>query len=40
MKNFMELDIKKLLDVTVVTFEVWALKTSLGQLGPKRPIKP
>ena len=40
MQNFMEFDKKKLLDTKAVTFGVWGLKTSLGQLGAKRCIKP
>ena len=38
MQSFMELDMKKLLDPKTVTFGGWSLKTSLGQLGPKRRI--
>ena len=40
MQNFMELDMKKVLDPKVLTFGVWGVKTSLGQLRPKRCIKP
>ena len=44
MQNFMEHDMKKLLDPKALTFGVWSLKTSLGQFGPKafgkRLIKP
>ena len=32
MQNFMELDMKK--DPKAVTFEIWGLKSSLGQFGP------
>ena len=39
MQNFMELDIREFLDRKAVTYEVWVLKTSLEQLGPKRRIK-
>ena len=35
MQNFMELDIKNFSDSEALTFGVWALKTSLGQFGPK-----
>ena len=40
MPDVMELDMKKPIDPKAVTFGVWGLKTSLGQLGPKRRIKP
>ena len=40
MQNIMELGMKKFLDLKALTFEVWGLKTSLGQLEPKRHIKP
>ena len=35
MQNLVEVDIKKFLDPKALTPEVWDLKTSLGQLGPK-----
>ena len=35
MQNLMELNMKKFLDPEAMTFGVWGLKTSLGQLGPK-----
>ena len=35
MQNFMELDMKKFSDPKALTFGVWDLKTSLGELGPK-----
>ena len=35
MQNFMELDMTKIPDLKALTFEVWGLKTSLGQFGPK-----
>ena len=35
MQNFMELDIKNISYPKALTFEVWCLKTSLGQFGPK-----
>ena len=35
MQNFMELGMKKFSDCKALTFEVWRLKTSLGQFGPK-----
>ena len=31
----MELDMKKISDLKALAFEVWDLKTSLGQFGPK-----
>ena len=31
----MELDMTKIPDLKALTFEVWGLKTSLGQFGPK-----
>ena len=31
----MELNMKKNLDLKALTFEVWGLKTSVGQFGPK-----
>ena len=34
-QNFMELDMKKFLRRKALTFGVWGLKTSLGQLGLK-----
>ena len=40
MQNFMELDMKKGLNLKAITFGVWGLKTILGQLGFKRRIKP
>ena len=40
MQNFMELEMRKFLDPKAVTFQVCDLKTSSGQLGPKRHIKP
>ena len=40
MKNFMDLDMKKLLDPKAVKFGVWDLKTSLSQFNPKKRIKP
>ena len=39
MQHFMEFDMKKILDPKALTFEVWGLKTSLGQLRSKRHIK-
>ena len=35
MQNFMELDMKKISDLKALALEVWGLKTSLGQFGPK-----
>ena len=35
MQNFMELDLKKKSDLKALAFEVWGIKTSLGQFGPK-----
>ena len=35
-QTFMELDVRKFLNSKAVKFGVWGLKTSLGQLGPKR----
>ena len=35
MQNFMELDMKIFSDPKALTFGVWGLKTSLGQIGPK-----
>ena len=35
MQNFMELDMKKNSDLKGLIFEVWDLKTSLGQFEPK-----
>ena len=35
MQNFMELDMTKIPDLKALTFEVWGLKTSLGQFGLK-----
>ena len=35
MQNFMDLDIEKISDPKALTFEVWGLKTSLWQFGPK-----
>ena len=35
MQNFMDLAIKKISDPKALIFEVWGLKTSLGQFGPK-----
>ena len=32
MQNFVELDIKKILDRKAMTFMVWSLKTSLTQI--------
>ena len=40
LQSFMELDMKKILDREAMTFGIWRLKTSLGQLGLKRRIKP
>ena len=40
MQNIMEIDMKKILDAKTVIFRVLVLKTSLGQFGPKRLIKP
>ena len=40
MQNFMELNVKKYLAQKTVIFWVCGLKTSLGQFGPKRLIKP
>ena len=34
-QNFMELDMKKFSDPKALTFGLWGIKTSLGQLGPK-----
>ena len=34
-QNFIELDRKKIPDPKALTFGVWSLKASLGQLGPK-----
>ena len=31
----MELDMKKISDLKALALEVWGLKTSLGQFGPK-----
>ena len=31
----MELDMKEISDLKALKFEVWGLKTSLGQFGPK-----
>ena len=36
----MELDMKKFLDPEAGKFGAWGLKTSLGQFGPKRLIRP
>ena len=36
MQNFMELDMKYIPDLkALLTCELWGLKTSLGQFGPK-----
>ena len=35
MQNILELDMKKISDPRALTFGVWGLKTSLGQLGSK-----
>ena len=35
MQHFMELDTEKISDPKALTFEVWGLKTSLWQFGPK-----
>ena len=35
MQNFMLLDMKKNLNPKTLKFEVWGLKTSLGQFVPK-----
>ena len=35
MQNFMELDMKKISDLKRLTFAIWAIKTRLGQFGPK-----
>ena len=40
MQHSLELDMIKRLDPKAVAFAVWGLKTRLGQLGPKRCIKP
>ena len=40
MQNFMKLYMRTFLDPKAVTFAAWGLKTSLGQLGPKRRIMP
>ena len=40
MQNFMELDMKKILDHKIVAYGVCSLKTSLGQFGSKGLIKP
>ena len=40
MQSFMDLNLKNFLDLITVTFEVWGIKTSLGQFGPKSLIKP
>ena len=40
MQDFMCLDMKKFVDPKAVTFGVCGLKTSLGQHGPKRLVKP
>ena len=40
MQNFMKLYMRTFLDPKAVTFAAWGLKTSLGQLGPKRCIMP
>ena len=40
MQNFLKLYMRKFLDPKAVTFDVWGLKTSLGQFGPKRCIMP
>ena len=34
-KDFMDLDMEKIADPKALTFEVWGLKTSLWQFGPK-----
>ena len=39
MQNVIDFDMKKLLDPKDVTFRVWGLKTSVGQLGSVRCIK-
>ena len=39
MQKFMELNMKKNLDPETVTFWVWGLKISSGQIGPKKLIK-
>ena len=35
MQNFVDLDMEKNSDPKALTFEVWGLKTSLWQFGPK-----
>ena len=35
MKNFMEVDLKKISDPKALTFGIWGLKPNLGQFGPK-----
>ena len=35
MQNFIELDMKQFSDSKALSFDVWGLKTSLGQFGPK-----
>ena len=35
LQKFMELDMKKFINLKTMTFEVWDLKPSLGQFGPK-----
>ena len=35
MRNFMELDMKKMSDPKALEFGVWGLKTRLGQFGVK-----
>ena len=35
MRNFIELDMKKISDPKILTFGLWGLKTSSGQFGPK-----
>ena len=37
--NFMDLNMKNLLDSKAMIFGIWGLKTSLRQSGPKRCIK-
>ena len=37
-QNFMELDVRKILDPKAVTFGVWGLTTSLRQVGSERRI--
>ena len=38
MQNFVELDMKKILDCNAMTFIVWSLKTSLTQIEESNKI--